>query len=404
MKITSIQTFGAPSIGDYYRAAQDEFQKAVREYPAEKIIGSNIDELVEYFLQKYSLSSIELDETRQLEVEKVIKKEEFKTIFGDIATKDVTYAKITFPLKPARDLAESFKYHTQTHTVKAYEFDFNEVNYTVSIETLPENMQAAIDEHKSLFSQRTGEIVQNNTELQNFIRSKVEERIASVKKDDDFFEIMLQKVTVPLKRKSDPQDYHVPLHVRQELKSLQEPSSDRPKELVLTDEQLKSIIEVIDVDGRNFENTPGTFSKLDEPDLRNIILSHLNHYFPDDATGETFVGLGKADIRLKVFKGQILVAECKYWHGEAELMEAIDQLFSYLTWRHNFGILIIFSKNQDFSDVLNKIKSALQGHKTYKGNLIENNSTHFRSNHTFPDDLNKLVEVHTLVYNLFHQK
>jgi hypothetical protein len=170
---------------------------------------------------------------------------------------------------------------------------------------------------------------------------------------------------------------------------------------VLTQEQLDNIIKVIDVDGRNFENAPETYSQLDEPALRDIIVGHLNHYFPDDATGETFVKLGKADIRLKVFEGEILVAECKYWHGEEEYLLAIGQLFRYLTWRHNYGLVIVFSKNFGFTDVLNKIKEASQKHNSYQGGFTELANTHFRSIHTFPDDPQKKIEVHILAYNLY---
>lgn len=404
MKITSVQTFGTPTIGDYYRFAQDEFIKVLQDYPAEKLVGSNTDELITFFLQKYSLSPIEIDDSRQVEVEKIIKKEEYTTMFGESATKDVIKARITFPLKPARDLVESFKYHSETYTAKSYEFDFNDLESTVSIEAQPEAMQSAIDEHINLYNHRSAAIIENNIHLKEFIRTKVEERIKTIKNDDELFDSMLQKVTIPLKRKSDPTDYHVPLQIRQELTYLKEPTADKPKELILTDEQLNSIIEVINSDGRNFENTPVTFSKLEEPDLRNIILSHLNLYFPDDATGETFVGLGKADIRLKVFQGQILIAECKYWYGESEFVKAIDQLFSYLTWRHNYGILIIFSKNQNFSEVQEKIKTTLRNHQTYKGELKEISLTHYRSNHLFPNDSSKIVEVHTLAYDLSNKK
>ena len=198
--------------------------------------------------------------------------------------------------------------------------------------------------------------------------------------------------------------YHVPPHIRNDIKRLTMPASTPPKTPELTEEQLQSIIKAIDVDGRNFENTPATYTQLTEPDLRNIIVGHLNHHFPDDVTGETFVRLGKADIRLKVSEGEILIAECKYWGGEKEFQDAIDQLFGYLTWRYTVGLIIIFSRNFGFTDVLSRIKAATQSHTSYQGGFTEISTTHFRSIHTFPDDPQKKIEMHILAYNLYYKK
>jgi hypothetical protein len=176
------------------------------------------------------------------------------------------------------------------------------------------------------------------------------------------------------------------------------------KQLVLTQEALESIIEIIDRSGKDFENTPESFTKLDEPDLRNIIATHLNSHFPGDVTGETFVKLGKTDIRLKVVEGEILIAECKYWGGEEEYAAAIDQLFRYLTWRYNYGLIIIFSKNYGFTGVLEKIKAATKKHASYHGGFTELGKSHFRSIHTFPDDPQKQVEIHILAYTLYYNK
>lgn len=404
MKISSVQTFGAPTIGYYYRAAKEQIGQEIRSYPPDKLIGSDSEELEQYFFQKSKLPSLIVDEERQIEIDKVIKTEKYRTIFDDLAEKEIVYARITIPLQPANDIPEALKHFTQSHVIKEYTFDFDPINYTVSFETSPENIEDAINEHKILFSQRTSEIESNNKDLKCYIVQELAQRRNKIQQDNDSFEAMIQKVSIPLKRKLSPQDIQIPLHVRNQIQSITAPKSTPPKELVLTAEQLKSIIEVLDSDGKNFENTPATFSKLDEPDLRSIMLSHLNLYFPGDATGETFVGLGKADIRLKISKGQILIAECKYWRGAEELADAIDQLFLYLTWRNNYGILIIFSKNKEFSEIIEKIKEVILNHRTIKGEVSHSEQTHIVSIHTFPGDSQKQVEIHTLIYNLYNRK
>ena len=44
---------------------------------------------------------------------------------------------------------------------------------------------------------------------------------------------------------------------------------------------------------------------------------------------------GKADIFLNVPSGGVLVGECKIWHGAEYYLDATDQLFGYLTYRHS---------------------------------------------------------------------
>ncbi len=404
MRIQSVQSIGSPTIADYYMAAKNEIGNTIGNYPQKELLGMETDELTEYLYQEHALSLLVVDETRQIEWEKVVKKEKRTTFRGTTATVEVNRVRITLPIKPGLKLKESLQYPAKTITIAVYEFDLDESNYTVSFEDVPENIERAIDNYKNVFAQRTFEIDSENAVLKPFIRSSIEQRKKKIMEDNEILDSLIQKITIPLKKREEPTDYQVPLQVRTDLKKLSHPEFTTPKDLVLTQEQLDSIIKVIDVDGKNFENAPETYSQLDEPDLRNVIVGHLNHYFPDDATGETFVKLGKADIRLKVSEGEILIAECKYWSGEEEYSRAIDQLFRYLTWRHNYGLVIVFSKNVGFTDVLDKIKEATQKHTSYQGGFTELGKTHFRSVHNFPDDPQKKIELHVLVYNLYFNK
>jgi hypothetical protein len=404
MRIQSVQTVGAQTIGDYYREAISKAIAQVASYSHEKLIGMDTDELVAYLTQEYALSPLEIDESRQLEYNKVVKKEPFETIFGDTGYKEILCARVVLPIKRGINIAGALQYMTNTFTLKVYEFDFDEVNFTITFDATPDTVEGKIGEYRTLFQQRTADIQTNTTEFKQQLSAAIEHRKKKIREDTDTFDAMMQKISIPLKKRGGEPSYHVPLHIRNDIKKLTVPTSTPPKTLELTQEQLDSIIKVIDVDGRNFENAPETYSQLDEPDLRNIIVGHLNHYFPGDVTGETFVKLGKADIRLKVFAGEILIAECKYWNGEEEFLKAIDQLFRYLTWRHNYGLVIVFSKNYGFTDVLNRIKEATQKHASYQGGFTELADTHFRSVHKFPDDPQKQIEVHILAYNLYYNK
>ena len=406
MKIRSVQGLQGHTIFDYYVTAKRAAQDRVNTYSHKQLIGMKTEELTEYIYQQYALSPLEIDETRQIEWDKVVSQEKRQDIFGRDILRDVTYVKIIFPITPGLKLRDSLQYQANTFQSTVLDFDLDETNFTVSVEVNPEyeNVEHAIQKYLQIFADRTANIITENQTLRGTIQASIEQKKKRITEDDTVLDALIQRISIPLKKRGEPTDYQVSLQVRADIRQLAHPQSTPPKDLKLTQEQLESIIRVIDVDGRNFENAPGTYVKLDEPDLRNIMLAHLNHYFPDDATGETFVNKGKTDIRLKVFEGEILIAECKYWGSEDEYSKAIDQLFRYLTWRYNYGLLIIFSKNAGFTAVLNKIKMATQKHLTHHGGFTELGQGHFRSVHTFPDDPQKKVELHILVYNLYYNK
>jgi hypothetical protein len=62
----------------------------------------------------------------------------------------------------------------------------------------------------------------------------------------------------------------------------------------------------------------------------------------------------------------VFIAECKFWGGEKQFLETIDQLLSYLSWRDTKAAVIIFNRNANFSDVLKKITEIAPKHKCYK--------------------------------------
>jgi hypothetical protein len=132
----------------------------------------------------------------------------------------------------------------------------------------------------------------------------------------------------------------------------------------------------------------------------------LNSIFEGSASGETFSKIGKTDIYLNVSKGQIMIFECKFWHGQKAYESSMNQLFDYLTWRENFGIIITFNRdNMNFSDIIETAKTATCIHRTYVAkslNPIE--KTHFSSLHKFPQDDKKKVEIHHLFFSIFYKR
>src|SRR3989304_9308879 len=111
-------------------------------------------------------------------------------------------------------------------------------------------------------------------------------------------------------------------------------------------------------------------SNRDEIGYLDIMIAHLNGHYEGGATGETFRRSGKTDMRIEDQERAAFVAECKVWRGHKELLEAVDQLLSYLTWRDCKAAIIVFNKhNAKFTELLTKVSETVRSHLKFKKEL-----------------------------------
>jgi hypothetical protein len=151
---------------------------------------------------------------------------------------------------------------------------------------------------------------------------------------------------------------------------------------------------------RTMELTPRSFHALNEEDLRTFFLVYLNAEYGGQATGETFNGAGKTDLLIRANGTNLLVAECKFWHGEKSLLAAIDQLLAYLTWRDTKAALLIFYRGDGFSAVLKTIAEATPRHKSWKGTMEMLDETTFQCEFVHPGDNARTIILSLLAFTV----
>jgi hypothetical protein len=61
-----------------------------------------------------------------------------------------------------------------------------------------------------------------------------------------------------------------------------------------------------------------------------------------------------------------------------QILEALDQLLSYLSWRDTKAALLVFNRNADFSGVLAKIRETVPTHTRCKRDLGASGESVFR--------------------------
>ena len=126
---------------------------------------------------------------------------------------------------------------------------------------------------------------------------------------------------IPLKRRPDaPVTYAAP-EVKRKLAPKLPPATTGAytPEPVLEEAEYQHILDVLERMVKVMERSPKAFQDIDEESLRTHFLMQLNGHYEGQATGETFNYQGKTDILIRSGDRNIFIAECKFWNGPAKL-------------------------------------------------------------------------------------
>lgn len=136
-------------------------------------------------------------------------------------------------------------------------------------------------------------------------------------------------------------------------------------EPVLNEAVYQDVLGAVRAWATSLERTPGTAAKLDEEELRDLLLGNLNTYWQGGAGGELFNGSGKTDILIRHDDRNAFIAECKIWRGPKRVAPALDQLLRYLVWRDSKSALIVFIKTTDPAATIEKLHEAVESHRSH---------------------------------------
>lgn len=392
--------------------------KAIIESEKESIIQSDsLNNLIDYYFSIEHIIPIEIDNSRN---EAAVFKTDIKipvevisaTIQNVINNKPDDFATeclvIQIPIKPNPTLNKIVE--IQRYLDEKKEIRIQEENIQITVLTKGYRFKKN-DEEVSAEAEKKKEIVYNwinssciqvnhfNEYLRSDIRQCLEKRKAEIQDNHERYNTISRKISVPISNKND-----LITKVRIDYTPLVKRIKPNPKQdetYILDERKVLDIINIIDNQGRQFENTPSTYKTLGEEDLRNILLTNLNTVFEGKAVGEAFSSSGDTDIYLNIEKKSILIAECKIWRGEKAYESAIKQLLSYLTWGHSYGILITFCRIKGISKAIMDAKKVIPEFNTSNGQIKEFGESHFASHHQLPSDDLKYVQIHHLFYNLW---
>jgi hypothetical protein len=407
------------SIAGYYGKVFADIERQILGEKDEYIIGTDADELAEYYYSDNCLPPIEFDIERQEQMEhkkklKIVRANERKRGHQDNGDTEAEYESIivTMPIIPNKDLKTIWELQASklifgrvphadlgTNTI-SFSIDIKGYGFSYDIKESASRIEEEKNRIKAWINIHNLDINDENKKLKSRIRALIEKRKKKLTEDIQRINSLSQIINIPLKMKENEAVKRIRLDKSPLVKRVK-PTPTLPEEYVLDRGKVIDIISIIDNQGRQFEKTPRTYECFQEEGFRDVILVNLNTIFEGKATGETFSGNGKTDIYLNITKGKILVFECKIWNGRELYNDTINQLRGYMTWRNNFGIIITFAKLKNFSKILGEVEDIVTKHPSYVKGFRQITETHFLSHHVSEQDNLKNIEIHHLFYNLY---
>ena len=360
-----------------FEGLKHKLKESIRKLSADELDKTNRDEWLDYWIGQYEVELVTIyPETAEIDVsEKTVQtystwyqmdRTEPKCfdVAGVKATCRVAYSG-TYWFFEMRPSTFSLIGHDAEDVSKPCRDGVGYITFVAEIplgsaspEGIQEHFTEKIEDFAKQISYCNSDAEQYNASLPSIVESELDRRIEQV----DKFATIRKGLNLPLVRTKDS-SHPIPVPMKKKRIKISKPDKQQGEEqsYSIEDSVFSHINEVIENTGAMMERTPSAYSSLNEEQLRDILLTTLNSHYENIATGETFRKHGKADIHIPVEKHAAYIAECKIWHGEKAFRKAVDQLFSYTTWRDTKVSIVIFNKqNKNFESILNNVDLTLR--------------------------------------------
>ncbi len=404
---------------DFYNELFNEIKLKIATELDDHIITQPTEDLVNIYMN-IALDPIKLDPDQQESIEH---KKFIKTIYsherergyqqdGDLKIECENII-VKIPIQPNNKIDKILKLRTNSISLSGgpqFEIEGNYIVITVEMKGYGRNLsnekvRDVITSNRSdiqrMLQSKNAEIMIENSNLETRLTLFINERKNKLDADKNRINDLVSLVKIPLARKDCDIIKQIPVNKKSFIAKIKPKTPNEDYQLDRV--KVLDIIKLLNNQCLQFEKTPKTYKKFDEPNLRDLLLSNLNSIFEGNATGETFNNKGKTDIYLNIDNGNILVTECKFYGGKKLYHQTIQQLLGYLTWRQNYGIMLTFCSQKNFSKILDEAETNIKSHYSFEGGFQKLYPAHFMSKHNLPGDDYKYVEIHHLFYNLYSE-
>jgi len=396
--------FGCKEIDSLIKEKKSEIKSLIEAKEEDYIIGINEEEFIDYIYGGYCIEEISFD------LDKVkVSSYESDTKYNRYTREKYIFQVVVYHV-PILGNKGLIKYKPSgayiNHFPEVY-LDPKEGNLCFEIElinidanTVKSRACEILNTIKKQSFHLNNEIKNYNSTLKEYIRNVFISRKKRIFKNKK----MLEELEIPvIEEKNISKSFIVPTPDIIKKIKIEEPKVIDKKyipEPTISFEIYQHILETFHDLGKLFERYPSTYKEKNEESLRDQILLYISPRFELDTSSETFNKSGRTDILMKYKNSNIFVAECKIWKGEEKYLKGITQLLNYLTWRDSKTALVVFVKNKNFSNVLNKVKLITPKHENYLGFTSEKEESWINYRFHIIGDKGREVKIAVLLFHI----
>lgn len=370
----TVRCFNGAFTNDTFRAHLGKAKEQIARLTPKEMDKTSRDEWIDYFVDQYTIDPLVIySNSMEIDIqERTVKKynpwsqhnpyePEYYEVPGILATCVVPYSGNPGLFEVQATISISWTYDLD-RLDKPDSKGIGRMYLSTEMsqdEMSAEKVRGHFSEEVGRYKRQAENIDKDVTNFNSFLHAEIEKAVDRRIEQLDKFISLRRDLNLPLQAVKDA-PMATPLVLR---RSKVAPPKPQPSEseysYSVSDADYQAITKVIDRFGVSMEHAPGSFVPLGEEQLRDQLLSVLSTHY-ENATGETFRNHGKTDIHISFENHSAYIAECKVWHGKKKFLDAIEQLFSYTTWRDTKVSVIVFNKEvSDFQKVLSGIQEAL---------------------------------------------
>jgi len=397
MRLVGNLLFGGRELRDLRNRKLAEMSDELYALDENRILNTDSDEVMKYFRDKYDIDvpKLDIDNTEIDKKETDLGPHRLPRIRGTIVEYHIPFSgdKELFQYRPSSYSGEPTAIVMEGELTISIEFGAEDADH----EKVGKKYEQELKKVEKYLEWQRNDVTQFREELQSKARILLDSRKKKLLADQE----ILVKIDKPIRRANAPSTYSVP-KIRKTIELPKQSKSASPQaiEWSLDIQVYEHILSVLENMVAVMEYSPRAFSNLDEEALRFHFLVQLNGQYEGTATAETFNFTGKTDIIIKEGGKNIFVAECKFWRGPQALIDTIDQILGYLTWRDTKAAIVLFNKNRGFSQVLKKIPDTVREHLCFDRQLDYDSDRGFRFEMHKSDDPEKKLLLTVMAFDI----
>lgn len=390
------------------RHQRQQMASEIEKVAPDRLLNTSLDDLAVYFSEKFKIDVPVLDEENlvvdQREKQIDVSRDPNRWITDRSRPFHITGSEIEIEI-PFTGEADAFKIQPNSYTlsppqavVRGSVLTFSISGTNLEASQVRSEIERTIEKIQSYLTNLRANVAGLNDQLLEEARNIIEGRRSKLLANRN----TVASLGFKMKERQNAPKTYVPFDVRKKISPVMPSASSAPykPEPALGAQDYEHILGVMQGMTQVMELSPSAFHDVDEEALRSHFLVQLNGHYQGQATGETFNYEGKTDILIRSEGRNIFIAECKFWSGPKKLLETIDQLLRYSSWRDTKTAVVLFNRNRDFSKVLAAIPEAIRAHSQYKRDLSGSTETVFRYLFANRDDRNRELYLTVMAFDV----